>query len=295
MQEIERDALLSKVANAVGDDAFNRLVGSVKEVQQHQRLRFWQESLLGKAGVVLAGPTEFLDLFGKAKWRDTGRSKDPLTAATTSILRPAITPLGFHKLGSRTFARVHDSVLQYFSFQLSAWGGKDFAVNYAAITLYSPREHFVILPGGRLPRGMSGDGWWASKTHEYADNSMHDVVSRLASHCLPWFERVSTTAGLLAVLIDEHAKIRRPDAHYLFDIACCQTHLGQISEAQQALDQAVAGYRKWHDEMPERTWCLDCIVRCESLLVAIRSSQQEQLLAQWRADSIRNLKLEKIV
>src|SRR4051812_29017625 len=140
------------------------------------------------------------------------RSKDPLTAATTAILKPALTPLGFHKLGSRTFARVLDGVLQYFSLQLSAWGGKDFAVNYAAITLYSPREHFVILSGGRLPRGKSGDGWWASKTPEFADSSMHDVVARLAVHCLPWFERTSTTAGLLTVLLEEHVKIGRPHA-----------------------------------------------------------------------------------
>jgi hypothetical protein len=100
---------------------------------------------------------------------------------------------------------------------------------------------------------------------------------------------------LLDVLLEEHAKIGRPHAHYLFDIACCHTHLGQISEAQQVLTQAVAAYREWHHEMPERTWCLDCMARCDRLLVAIRDSQQEQLLAQWRADSIRNLKLEKIV
>lgn len=223
------------------------------------------------------------------------RSKDPLTAATTSILKPAVTSLGFHKLGSRTFARVVDSVLQYFSFQLSGWGGKDFAVNYAAITLYSPREHFVILPGGRLPRGKSGDGWWASRTHEFADDSMLEVVARLSTHCFPWFERANTTAGLLAVLLEEHAKIGRPHAHYLFDIACCHAHLGQISEAQQALTRAVTAYRQSHDEMPERIWCLDCIARSDRLLAAIQDSQQERMLAQWRADSIRNLKLEQIV
>jgi hypothetical protein len=226
------------------------------------------------------------------------RSKDPLTDATTSILKPAVTPLGFHKIGSRTFARVLDSVLQYFSFQLSAWGSKDFAVNYAAITLYSPRGDFVGLPGGRLPRGKSCDGWWASRTREFADNSMRDVVARLTTHCFPWFERTNTTAGLRAVLLEEHAKIGQPYAHYLFDIACCHAHLGQIFEAQQTLTQAVTAYREWNDDLPdlpERSWCLDCIARCDSLLAAIRDSRQEQLLAQWRADSIRNLKLEQIV
>jgi hypothetical protein len=223
------------------------------------------------------------------------RSKDPLTAATTSILKPIFAPLGFHKLGSRTFARVLDGVLQYFSFQLSAWGGKDFAVNYAAITLYSPRQHFVVQPGGRLPCGKSGDGWWASKTHADADNSMRDVVSRLTAHCLPWFGRTSTTAGLVKVLREEQARLVRPHAHYLFDIGCCDARLGQLVEARQDLASAHATYQEWHREMPVRTWCLDGAARCDRLLAAIENSEQQQLLEEWRTDSIRNLKLEKIV
>jgi hypothetical protein len=270
MDDVERSGLLDRIASVIGDDAFNRLVGSVKDVRRDQRLRFWQESLLGRAAAPIASVSEFLDLFGEAKWRPTDRSKDPLTAATTSILKLAVTPLGFHELGSRLFARVLDSVLQYFAFQLSAWGSKDFAVNYAAITLYSPREDFVGSPGGRLPRGESSDGWWASKNHEFADNSMRDVVARLNTHCLPWFERTSTTAGLLEVLLEENARLGRPSINFLFDIACCQAHLGQFHEAQRALEQAAAAYRKCYQEWPDRTWDLEKAVRCERLLVAVQ-------------------------
>jgi hypothetical protein len=294
MDDVERGRLLDRIASVIGDDAFNRLVGSVKDVRRDQRLRFWQEALLGQAAAPVASVSEFLDLFGEAKWRPTGRSKDPLTAATTSILKPVLTPLGFQELGSRCFARVRDSVLQYLALQLSMWGSRDFAVNYAAITLYSPREEFVGSPGGRLPRGKSSDGWWASKNHEFADNSMRDVVARLNTHCLPWFERTGTTAGLLEVLLEENARLGRSSITFLFDIACCQVHLGQFHEGQCALEQAAAAYRKSYQDSPDCTWDLARAVRCERLLVAIQESQQAQLLAQWRAESVRNLKLEKI-
>jgi Domain of unknown function (DUF4304) len=170
---------------------------------------------------------------------ERSKDKDPLTAATTSILKPAVTPLGFQKLGSRSFGRVFDSVLQYFSLQLSAWGSKDFAVNYAAITLCQPHDYMVLQPGGRLPRGKSGDGWWKSATRELADNSMHSVVERFNAHCVPWFERTRTTAGLLAVLIELSSEINPPNTHYLFDIACCQAKLSQLCEASITLGQAV--------------------------------------------------------
>ena len=222
------------------------------------------------------------------------RSKDPLTAATTSILKPAIASLGFQKLGSRSFGCVSDGVLQYLDLQLSAYGSKDFAVNHAAITLFNPRDYMVLQPGGRLPRGKSGDGWWKSSTHELADNSMRDVAERFTSHCLPWFERTRTTAGLLDVLIEHNSAINPPNAHYLFDIACCQAKLGQLPEAWRSSEKAVAAYNAWHQRI-KADWCFDCIATCQKLLEAIRDKHQERLLADWQAHSILKLKLGKIL
>lgn len=295
MDEAKRQELLDRIVGVVGNEAFNRLVTSVKEVKWDKRLRFWQEALLTQAGVSIADSAQFLELFGGAKLRDIGRPKDPLTAATIAILKPAVDELGFKTDGSRSFARVRDDVLQGFSLQLSAWGSKDFAVNYYAFTLVSPREHFVSLAGGRLPRGKSRDGWWASKNHQRADESMREVVGGLTTFCFPWFVRTSTTAGLLDVLLEEHAEKRSPDAHYLFEIACCLVHLGRTAEAQSVLSEAVAAFRKSHQEHSVRTWCLVGLERCELLQTAIRESTQVQLLAKWREDSIRNLKLEKIL
>jgi hypothetical protein len=68
------------------------------------------------------------------------RSKDPLTAATTSVLKPALTSLGFQGRGSRDFVRINDGVLQLINLQLQAYGSKDFCVNYSATTLYEPKD-----------------------------------------------------------------------------------------------------------------------------------------------------------
>src|SRR5687768_9729415 len=78
---------------------------------------------------------------------------------------------------------------------------------------------------------------------------LRDVVARLTTHCFPWFERTSTTAGLLVVMLENHAKFDRPHAHSLFDIACCYAHLGQFTEARVALMQAITAYRGWYYEM----------------------------------------------
>jgi hypothetical protein len=152
----------------------------------------------------------------------------------------------------------------------------------------------VFQPGNRLPRYEKGDGWWASSTHDDADNSMRDIVEKFTAIALPWFERTHTTAALLAVLKEGNTEFDRPDAHYLFAIACCQVHLGQLREAWTSLDQAVKIYQEWHQEL-SRTWCLEGISWCEQLLAAIRDSQYERLLTDWLAHSIKHLKLEKIL
>jgi hypothetical protein len=106
MDPTERSCLLDGIAAAVGDDAFNRLVGSLDEVRQLQRLKFWQEELLRRANVSISTVTDYLDLFDGAEWRRTGRSKDALTAATTSFWAPILREHGFRKYTKRSYGRV---------------------------------------------------------------------------------------------------------------------------------------------------------------------------------------------
>ena len=56
--------------------------------------------------MVVSDYTGFLELFDGAEWRETGRSKDALTAATTSYLVPVLREHGFKKYGKRSFGRL---------------------------------------------------------------------------------------------------------------------------------------------------------------------------------------------
>jgi hypothetical protein len=63
--------------------------------------------------------------------RGTSMAKDSLAAATTSIFKPGVASTGFRRLSPRVFARVTNDILQFMDFQLSAYGSRDFCVNYS--------------------------------------------------------------------------------------------------------------------------------------------------------------------
>ncbi len=117
------------------------------------------------------------------------RSSDPLTAATTSILVPELRSHGFRRKTNRLLARIQDDILQFLDFQMSASGGKDFCVNYAAISLLCPRDYWILQPGTRLNRENGAEAWLPAKSHEDADASMAKVVNLVRTQALPFFER----------------------------------------------------------------------------------------------------------
>ncbi len=292
MDDTERTHLLDRIAVAVGDDAFNRLVGSLKEVRQHRRLRFWQEDLLGRAGVSISTCTEFLDLFGGVKWRATGRSKDALTAATTSVWAPILREHGFKKYAKRSFGRVtNDCVFQYIDLQLSAFGGKDFAVNYASILITRLHDGVASTTFRRLPRGKSHDGWWSAKTLERADESMQDVCDKTRIIALPWLDSTSSAMGLAQELVNlaEHG-----NPHMRFELGCCYATVGDLAEANAPLQEAIRLFQKSYDEMPERTWALRERSLAEYLVAALADGTHASLLSSWRDQSVLNLKLDKV-
>lgn len=292
MDDVERAQILDRIAAAVGDDAFNRLVGSLKDLRHRQRLQFWQEDLLGRAGVSISTCTEFLDLFDGARWRATGRSKDALAAATTSFWAPLLREHGFKKSTKRSFGRVkYDCVFQYIDLQLSSFGGKEFAVNYASILITRLQGGVGSTTFHRLPRGKSHDGWWSAKTLERADESMQDVCDKTRNIALPWFDSTSSAMGLAQELVNL-AENRNP--HTFFELGCCYATAGDLAEAIAPLQEAIRLFQKSYDEMPERTWALRERSLAENLVAAIADGTHASLLSSWRDQSVVNLKLEKV-
>lgn len=289
MDQKERRTLLHRIAVTIGDKSFNQLLGSVKAVRLERRLRFWQEDLLKQAQVVVSDYTGFLELFDGAEWRETGRSKDALTAATTSYLVPVLREHGFKKYGKRSFGRLmNDCIFQYIDLQLSAYGSKSFAVNYASTLITRLQETLGSSTWRRLPRGKSNDGWWEAIHHERADESMLDVHEKIVNIAFPWFDSTATTQGLSKELAmsTEHG-----NPHAFFELGCCYATAGDLDAAGVPLQEAILLFQKSYDEMPQRTWALSQQSLAEKLVVAIADGNHADLLSSWQEQSVVNLKL----
>jgi hypothetical protein len=215
------------------------------------------------------------------------RSADPITAATTAILKPELVRHGFQDLSRRRFGRIKDDILHYLDLQLSGYGGKRFCVNYAAISLYSPREHIVLEPGARLAELPRREKWWPGDNHDSADHSMIEVVRLFESIALAFFNKAETTSGYLDILERKRGGSRH---HLQFQLACVYAKLRREGAARNALKLAVQLYRD-----DGRPWCAKCISLCEQLLTALDGGVAQALLATWKEYSIQNLRLAALM
>jgi hypothetical protein len=222
----------------------------------------------------------------------TVRAKDPLTAATTSFWAPLLREHGFRKYTSRSFGRVtNNCVFQYIDLQLSAFGGKDFAVNYSSVLITRLHEHVGSTTFRRLPRGKSHDGWWSAKTHERADKSMQEICDKTKNIALPWLDSTSSALGLAKelVILAEHG-----NPHTFFELGCCYVTAGDLAAANAPLLEAIRRFQHAYDEMPARTWAMTERSLAEELVAAIANGTHESLLSRRREQTCVNLKLEKV-
>lgn len=75
------------------------------------------------------------------------RSKDPLMASTTAILKPAAGAAGFEKLTARMFGRIRHDILQWFNVRVSMYGSREFCLNYSSQPLFIPCAQFAHFRG----------------------------------------------------------------------------------------------------------------------------------------------------
>jgi hypothetical protein len=214
-------------------------------------------------------------------------SSDPLTAAMTSILLPILQPNGFRRKTNRVLVRIRDDILQFFDLQLSAYGGKDFCVNYASLSLYCPRDYLILQPGDRLKQENGTEAWLSAATHDAANLSMHIVTRMTEAQAMVFFESTSSTEGLLAYLEKENWG----SLHHLnLEKACCAAKLHHFPIAREYALQAIELYLK-----DGRSWCLEGIELCKQLLGEIENGSADALLAQWLDHSVGKLGLQKFL
>jgi hypothetical protein len=214
------------------------------------------------------------------------RSKDPLLAATTSILLPAVKPFGFQRRTPRSLDRICDDALHTISPWYSGWGGRNFYIPYSVMPLVPPTDFEYVARGARLRNPRNTESW-LGQTHELADASMHRAVELLQVEVLPnFFARMETTESFLAYLQ------QRPEAdhHEHFRRACCLVKLQRLDEAMLELNAAIDGYVACGYD-----WCFPKAAQCEEMRNAIRAGAHQRLYHDWKAQTIRNLRLEKII
>ena len=214
------------------------------------------------------------------------RSKDPLTAASKSILRPALAPMGFRPYKTRDFICCHGDILHVVALQLSAWGSKDFAVNYGAMPLFPATEYVYLPTGGRLRQGRSPDGWWSALTHEKADASMASVVQAVEDQLPPFFRRTSTYGGLA----DELGTIDHPQ--YTFMKACCEAKIGH-RDARITLERAISVIKRFLGEHPDTAWVITRLAEATALATAIDNGSEQRLLDEWAQATATSLKIQR--
>ena len=217
----------------------------------------------------------------------SARSKNPLTAATTSILIPSVKDMGFNRKTGRIIARVSADILQYIYLQVSAYGGKDFCVSYASITLFNPRDFLVLSPGSRLRGANRADAWLPALTYDEADASMREVLSMFKDQAMPFFRSTETLNGMLQCLkAQKWAALH----HLNFEIACCLAKMGRFRESKRHVAHAIDLYRK-----DGRPWAIKNAELAEQLLAALEVRSEMELLNKWRQHSIDKLKLHQLL
>jgi hypothetical protein len=214
------------------------------------------------------------------------RSSDPLTAATTRILIPELRSHGFRRKTKRIIARVRDDILQFFDLQLSAYGGKNFCVNYASLSLFCPRDYLILQPGARLKGENGAEAWLSAKTHDEADASMAKVVKMVQTQALPFFEATKSVDGLLECLKSEDWGSRH---HLYLEMAFCEARMDRFDEAKSHALRAIELYRA-----DGRDWCPEYIELSQRLIGGVESSKLTGILQCWIDHSLGKIGLSKI-
>jgi hypothetical protein len=218
------------------------------------------------------------------------RSKDALTAATNTYLKPFLIESGFHHISIRRFAKVRNEVLHFIGLQLSAYGSRDFCVNYASQSLLVPNDVIDIGFGDRL-RMQRSETWWPSKSHEEADVAMQDVVVLIKKQAITHFDETRSTKDYLKVIT---SRKNRRKSYYVMYRACCSARVGKKKLARKSAQESIKLCQSvnpdyWGSHIGHRIQVM------QNLLAAIDKGNEQDLLDEWMDQTIRALDLGGII
>ena len=131
---------------------------------------------------------------------------DYLAKDIKKYLQPELEKRGFKRLNrKREFVRERGDFIDSFFFQLSRWGSKSFYVHVSTHLSFDPSntfESFGYLWGERFEEPD-----WNASTEQNSKTSIQEVVSKLDTEILIWFERYNCIKDAsIELLLDDHRK-----------------------------------------------------------------------------------------
>jgi hypothetical protein len=208
------------------------------------------------------------------------RSKNTVTAAITSILKPALLPLGFGPIGGRGFGRINDCILHYIGVTVTAWSSPDFWIEYALLTLVQPHDHIYLTWGDRLRNNGRGYRWQAY-WHEDADHSMINVVAALGRLAFPFFDAHGSPQTMIQLVRSDLGV----EHHKHFELGALQAWLNETNDAKRSLQQAARLYDEDYNESLQmgldRSWTMDYKRQVEVLMAAMDAGEHRELQLRW--------------
>ena len=156
----------------------------------------------------------------------------------------------------------------------------------ASISLFCPRDYWILQPGARLNREKRAEAWLSAKSHDDADASMAKVVNMAQTQALPFFDATNSVAGLLDCLKRESWASRH---HLYLEMAFCEARMGRFDDAKSHALKAIDLYQE-----DGRAWCPQYIELCRRLIGAIESNKLPEMFQGWIDHSVGKLGLSKI-
>jgi hypothetical protein len=197
---------------------------------------------------------------------------DELKRAITSIIFPALAPLGFRRRGMRDLLRVDGPIVQRLHFQLTAWGGRDFCTT-CCVNLVPADEIATLQPGFRL----GGGKWLPSLTDQQAADSAALALRWIMAEAIPFFERSRTLLGYEKTVACQEWGAKH---HQKFQRAVALALSEMWDEADQLLREAKALYLE-----DGRDWVGGYIAKVDALAAALQSGTATNLLQTWAIEN----------
>jgi hypothetical protein len=229
-------------------------------------------------------------------------AKPSVTREFRARVAPDLEAMGFRSDGSKRFRRVVEGVLQAVLVHVETRSRRTFLIEYCAMLLCVPQEHYVLTLGGRFPVGsMNGNSYYA-ETPERLDRSIGYVREKLPQ-LLGWFRTLETLEGFLAAMAALERSLPPALArtgHIAFAQACGHGQAGRIADARHFAERALTDYEAvlaaFRAQYPGADhWAPRAIANTRALLAALESSNAERLLGEWRAFTVRALKLDGLI